>query len=162
MSKLTELFRTEYHRMVRFVRRQIDDSAERDAEDIVQDVMLSIFDHADVMTPIENLSAYVYRSLRNKVIDLLRKRRKMETLTDAFQDVWSDILLKVEQEEILDCVFKAMDILDEESRALIIATELEGRTFQELSERWDVPLGTLLAKKSRAIKKIRKKLIGLV
>ena len=61
--------------MIAYVRRLIDDAAERDSEDIVQDVFLNIFDRADITMPIENAAAYVYQALRNKVIDYLRKRR---------------------------------------------------------------------------------------
>jgi len=43
-----------------------------------------------------------------------------------------------------------------------VATEFDGRSFRELSEEWQVPIGTLLARKSRALQKIRNKLTGLV
>lgn len=162
MIKLTELFKTEYGRMVRFVRSQIDDAAERDAEDVVQDVMLNLFERADFIAPVENLTGYVYQSLRNRIIDLLRKRRKMDSLPDVIRDVRQDTLGEVEKTEILERIFQALEFLDENSRALIVATELEGFTFQELSEKWNVPLGTLLARKSRAMKKLREKLTGYV
>jgi RNA polymerase sigma factor (sigma-70 family) len=162
MGKLAELFNTEYGRMVRFVRSQIDDAAERDAEDVVQDVMLNLFEHSDFIAPIENLTAYVFQSLRNRIIDLLRKRRKMNSLSDVIHDVQQDTLYEVEKREIMDRIFFAMESLDESSRAVIVATELEGFTFQELSDQWNVPLGTLLARKSRALKKLRAKLTGLV
>jgi DNA-directed RNA polymerase specialized sigma24 family protein len=35
---------------------------------------------------------------------------------------------------------------------------MEGRSFRQLSEEWGVPVGTLLARKSRALKKIKKML----
>ena len=162
MGKLAELFNTEYGRMVRFVRSQIDDAAERDAEDVVQDVMLNLFEHSDFIAPIENLTAYVFQSLRNRIIDLLRKRRKINSLSDVIHDVQQDILYEVEKREIMDRIFFAMESLDESSRAVVVATELEGFTFQELSDQWNVPIGTLLARKSRALKKLRAKLIGLV
>ena len=162
MGKLAELFNTEYGRMVRFVRSQIDDAAERDAEDVVQDVMLNLFEHSDFIAPIENLTAYVFQSLRNRIIDLLRKRRKINSLSDVIHDVQQDTLYEVEKREIMDRIFFAMESLDESSRAVVVATELEGFTFQELSDQWNVPIGTLLARKSRALKKLRAKLIGLV
>ena len=41
-------------------------------------------------------------------------------------------------------------------RAVLIATELKGKSFRELSEEWDEPMGTLLSRKSRAVKTLRK------
>jgi len=57
VNRIAEFFRTEYRKWVGYVRRLIDDTAERDAEDVVQDVILHIFDRADIGAPIENLSA---------------------------------------------------------------------------------------------------------
>jgi RNA polymerase sigma factor (sigma-70 family) len=140
----------------------IDDAGDRDAEDIVQDVMLSIFDKADVTIPIENLAAYVYRSLRNKVIDIFRKREEILSLSDVIGDAKSDTEKVVERKELMDFVFRAIDSLPDVQRAVLIATEFEGWSFRELSEVWEIPIGTLLARKSRALQHIRKKLTGLV
>ena len=162
MSKFSRFFQHEYFRLVRYVRHLIDDAADRDAEDIVQDVMLSIFDKADVTIPIENLAAYVYRSLRNKVIDIFRKKEDILALSEVVRDSESDTEQEVERKELLDFVFQAIDSLPDEQRAVLIATEFEGWSFRELSEEWETPIGTLLARKSRALQHIRKKLTGLV
>lgn len=162
MSKVTDFFRTEYKKLVRFVRYLIDDAAERDAEDIVQDVMLNIFDKADFTRPIENLSAYIYQSLRNRVIDVLRRKKDVISLSELIRDVRYDTVHEVEKKEIQEQILQAMDSLNDEQRAIIIATEFDGCSFRELSEEWQVPIGTLLARKSRALQKIRNKLTGLV
>ena len=162
MSKFSEFFQKEYFRLVRYVRRLIDDAADRDAEDIVQDVMLSIFDKADVTIPIENLAAYVYRSLRNKVIDIFRKKEDVLSLQDVIYDAGYDTAREVERKELMDFVFRAVDSLPVEQREVLIATEFEGWSFRELSKEWEIPIGTLLARKSRAIKNIKEKLTGLV
>ncbi len=163
VNKIAEFFRTEYQRWVRYVRWLIDDTAERDAEDVVQDVMLNLFDRADFTIPIENLTAYIYQSLRNRVVDLLRKRKKQTTsLSDVIRDTRYDTVHEVEKKEIRKRFYQALDSLSEEQRAVVIATEFDDRPFRELSEEWEIPIGTLLARKSRALKKIRERLTGLV
>jgi DNA-directed RNA polymerase specialized sigma24 family protein len=62
--KLVEFFRSEYTRLVGYVRKMIDDMAARDGEDIVQDVILNAFNLAGVNAPIENVSAYLYYEIR--------------------------------------------------------------------------------------------------
>jgi DNA-directed RNA polymerase specialized sigma24 family protein len=59
-------------------------------------------------------------------------------------------------------VFTAMEGLTEGERAVILATELDGRPFKELAAEWQVPIGTLLARKSRGLEKIRKQLTGQI
>jgi len=162
MSKWTDFFRRERMKLLRYVRSLIEDAGDRDAEDIVQDVMLSIFDRADVSLPIENLTAYVYQSLRNKVIDIFRKKRDVVSLDEVISEAGCDAVRDLEKKELIEQIFDAMDSLPPEQRAVLIATEFEDRSYRELSEEWTVPIGTLLARKSRALNKIKKELTGLV
>ena len=168
-SKLVEFFRNEYDRLVGYVRKMIVDTAERDGEDIVQEVILNAFNLADVNAPIENVSAYLYQSLRNRIIDYLRKR-KMDTvsleavvlegsdlrLADFLSDPRDSIIDQFEKREMFYFLFEAMETLNEGQKAVLIETEFEGRSFKELAEEWGVPVGTLLARKSRALANIRK------
>jgi RNA polymerase sigma factor (sigma-70 family) len=168
--RIADFFKIERARLVQYVRRLIDDAADRDGEDIVQDVMVNLFNMADVTVPFENLTAYVYRSLRNRVIDLLKKRRAREvsldadnedglSLRDVLFDSRYDTASAAEQNELREALYRAIDSLDDEHKAVIVVTEFEGRSFKEISDEWEVPVGTLLSRKSRAMKKIREQLV---
>ena len=167
-NKITEFFRQEYGKLVSYVRQWIDDTADRDAEDIVQDVFVNIYDHADVSIPIENLSAYVFRSLKNRIVDVFRRKKEtvsMESgvshrnhlsLADLLVDVDNDPVSVAEKNERYTILYGAITALNPQDQAVFVATEMEGRSFRQLSDEWGVPVGTLLARKSRALKKIRK------
>jgi RNA polymerase sigma factor (sigma-70 family) len=75
-------------------------------------------------------------------------------LSDVFQDVEKE----ASRSELRRCIIEAIEALPDEQKAVIIETELNGRSFRELSEEWDIPLGTLLARKSRAFAKVRESL----
>ena len=158
----------EKDRLLRYVKRFIEDTAEYDSEDILQEVMMNVFSRADITAPIENLSGYIYQSLRNKIIDLLRRRKGFSvflddeplgesdmSLSDILFDPRYDTLEMIEKKEMQQRVFDAIESLGIEEQAVIIATELEERSFSELSTEWDIPIGTLLARKSRALNKIK-------
>ncbi|MCK4797215.1 MAG: sigma-70 family RNA polymerase sigma factor [Spirochaetes bacterium] len=170
-NRLSEFFRTEYSKLIRFIRRFIDDTAQIDSEDIIQEVMLNIFDTADITAPIENLSAYIYRAIHNKIIDIFRKNKNeisfddqlcqenSLSLSDILYDIRYDTVKMLEEREVYNKMYKAIESLDPNEKAIIILTEFESRSFRELSEEWGIPIGTLLARKSRALKKIKNKLI---
>lgn len=160
MTRLAEFLRQEREALVGYVRRRIEDAADHEAEDIVQDVVVHLFDRADPSIPIQNLAAYIYRALRNRIVDYFRRRRETVALQESISDSGQNLALEIEREEILEDVFAAMEELSTEEKAVILATEMEGRTFKELAEEWGIPLGTLLARKSRALEKIRKQLTG--
>ena len=87
MNWLTDFFKGERKALLNYARRKIDDMADRDAEDIVQDVFVSLFEKADVTLPIENLAAYVYQSLRNRLVDIFRKKKDTLSLEDVFVEL---------------------------------------------------------------------------
>ena len=171
-KRIAEFLYTERERLVGYVRRLIDDTAYRDGEDIVQDVILNIYDRADITIPIENLSAYIYQALRNRVIDYMRKRRDVVSLdagddedTVSLKDIISDprynAFDELKRKELRRRIFDAIESLNDKQKAVVIETEFANKTFKELSEEWGVPIGTLLARKSRALSKIRETLYDI-
>lgn len=163
-TALSDFFVREGRKLAAFVRHRLDDAAEMEAEDLVQEVFTNLFEKADPLTEIHNLSGYVYRSLRNRIIDRLRSRKPTTSLETPMHEglTLADILphpggspfdhLADAQRE--RAFVEAFEALPESDRRLIEANEFEGRTFQELSREWEIPMGTLLARKSRAIKRL--------
>jgi RNA polymerase sigma factor (sigma-70 family) len=168
-QSIVKFFTDEYRKMTGYVRSLIEDSSDLDSEDIVQDVMTGVFEAADISRPIENLSAYVYRSLKNRVIDRMRKRRDTlsleeqdaETgisLLDILEDYRYDPETEVFMEIFRDALFASIEKLPDEQKAVFIMTEFESMTYRDISEKSGVPVGTLLSRKSRALERIKKDL----
>ena len=172
-NRFTQFFRDEYARMVNYVRGKAAEIAEQDAEDIVQDVVFNMVDRADIASPIENLIAYAYQALRNRIIDSFRTRKKKVSLNQplddseeiSLADIISDTRYQADESysknKAAALLSQVMGELSDEEKAVVIAVELEGYSFNELSDKWDVPVNTLLSRKSRAMKKIKEKFIHL-
>jgi len=158
MTALAEFLRSERQALVGYVRRRLDDAADQDAEDVVQDVIVRLFSRPEPDVPVENLAAYIYQALRNRIVDRFRRRKELSELADTLAAPGSDPQAEAERTEMLDGVFEAMDELNAEEKAVIMETEFEGKSFHRLAEEGGVPIGTLLARKSRALEKIRKRL----
>ena len=141
-----------------YVRAWIDDSADRDAEDVVQDVIERLFERADVTVPIADVSAYLYRSLRNRIVDLYRKPKRNVELPEDLSDPRFAIEDDLEREEERLALLEAIEELPAAQRDVLVATELEGRSFKELAAEWRTPIGTLLARKHRAMNAVRESL----
>ena len=164
-NRISQFYKAERPKMVAFVRKLISDVSDRDGEDIVQDVILSVWNSADA-SPVENLSSYVYRSLRNRVVDAFRKRNddvsvdekicadSNMTISDFLCDLKYSVEDESERKEISRLVFEALDLLRSEEREIVCLTEFERKSFRECSEILNEPIGTLLSRKSRALKKM--------
>lgn len=168
-SRLAIVFEREKDRFIGFVRRQMDGLVGLDPEDIVADVATQLLARADLVNEVESLSAYVYRSLRNRLMDHVRRPQAAFALREdgeegapnqAVQPVAND----PDPEEayrlaqIREHLREAIGLLGAPERAVWIATEIEGRSFRDLAEDWQEPIGTLLSRKSRANAKLRRML----
>jgi RNA polymerase sigma factor (sigma-70 family) len=158
------MFVRERMRFLRFVQRQLFEQDAMDAEDIVSDVLFGLLRRADVIGEIENLSAYLYRSLTNRVTDHHRARVPEVRIDDPEEDGTQKVELAgegpdpekvLEQQELQNRLSMAIGELSPPERAVWLATEIDGFTFRDLAEEWDEPIGTLLSRKSRAVAKLR-------
>lgn len=165
--EVAEFLAAELGRLTRFVRRRMEGVGPVEAEDVVQDVALRLYALPDVARPVENLAAYVFSSLQNRIADLWRRKRRrgefaagageLERLAAPAETgaANGDPAAAAERSERLQLLATAMEALPAEERAVVTATEIEGRTFRELADEWDTPIGTLLARKHRAVSKLR-------
>jgi len=163
-------FTRDGEKLIRFVKSRAHRISQMDAEDIVADVMLSLVSRLETNGPVENIAAYAYRAVRNKMADYARKSAH-ETSLDGMADEDGELpllsLIAAENDEPFAAEDRAARMhrltdaigkLEPRQRAILIATELKGRSFRDLAEEWGEPIGTLLSRKSRAVKTLRKML----
>ena len=171
--EVSRFFIEKYQKLVRYFQASYSDLSEMEAEDIVSDMMTELLERSEVMARVENASAYIFQSIRNKANDYLRRRKKTVSLEGSLHDEEDDspritipepsydMMPELEAAEIRGRLIQALDVLEPNQRAIWIATELDGRSFNELSEEWETPIGTLLARKHRANAALQKALADL-
>jgi RNA polymerase sigma factor (sigma-70 family) len=165
---VADIFNREKTRPIQAVRRRLFGVSLADAEDLVQDVFYNILRRGDLVEQVENLTAYVYRALANRITDHRRapsRERSLEESSEGKDDLLRRALEPVDPEldpeerlqrkQVREEIRLALDQLNPRDRDIWIATEIEGRTFKELAEEWQEPIGTLLSRKSRAGKLLR-------
>ncbi len=172
-SGVVSFFSENYRKLVSYFQANYSDLSDMEAEDIVSDLMADLFEKVDVTRDVENISAYIYRSIQNKAKDYLRRRKKTvsydETASneenslerETIPEPRYDMEHEIEASEIRGRLFEALDQLEPDQRAVWIATELDDYSFRELAETWGAPIGTLLARKHRANAALQKKLKDL-
>jgi len=166
--EITEIVAREQGRLKNFIRKWVVD--ESDAEDVMQDVFFELVEAQNLMTPIRQVGAWMYRVARNRMTDLFRKRRA-ESLKHTPLDSdpgeeslsWEEWLPSGEEGPeaayarriLLEELDAALERLPKEQREVFIAHEIEGRSFKELAEESGVPLNTLLSRKHYAVLSLR-------
>lgn len=164
-KKLETFFDKEYHSLKLFVNSRIKASTDRDAEDIIQDVALKLFSGADRYTPINNVAGFVYHSVKNKIIDVMRKRKRNTNADDENEEKLieiSDLLYGNSDngysQQMQDELKRTIADLKEPFRDIITAFDLEGYSYKEISQETGIPEGTLMSRRHRALSQLHKEL----
>ncbi len=146
--------------MVSYVRSRFAEAGAMDAEDLVQDVMVSIFQRLDLSVPVEEMAGYVYRSLKNRVLDAYRRRKEEVGIGEReFEDEHSVSPPELLEEfEFLNFLDRSLDTLPPPMRAVFQLVELEGRTHKEAAEILEIPVGTALTWNREARRRLKEEL----
>lgn len=172
-SDAAEVFERYRRQLTAFIARRT--GPETDSEDILQEVFLR-FVRADARSPITEVAAWLFRTTRNRIIDLRRKRRETpmpephaddddEGLVGEITALLSDDSRSPEMEYLRSLVWEeleeALDELPEAQRDVFYLTEFEGLSFRRLAEQTGLPVATLLSRKHAAILHLRRRLADI-
>jgi RNA polymerase sigma factor (sigma-70 family) len=170
-SEITAAVVRERSRLGSFIRRRVRDPS--DAEDILQDVLQEFVEAYRLPEPIEQISAWLFRVARNRIIDRFRKKRDRSTIEmigdsdEAAGEYQLDLALPAldagpeaayARSVILEALQQALDELPTDQREVFFAHELEGRSFKDIALRTGVGINTLLARKRYAVLYLRRRL----
>jgi len=143
-------------RIYRFARAILGDASQ--AEDAVQDVLERLWRRRDELGRYENIQAVVMAATRNVSIDMIRRRRKRDTL-ERLKAAESPAH---EMSDMYQIVGKLIAKLPETMRSVIHLRDVEGYEIEEIAEivKFDAP--TVRVYLSRARKTVREDLIKIM
>jgi RNA polymerase sigma factor (sigma-70 family) len=160
-ARLTHAVKSAEKGLFAFIRKQIDDLEE--SEDLLQDVFYQLAANYDPAAPIANITGWLYRVARNKIVDLYRKRGSRGAPIDlvhaeSASDRLDNADLPYEQEMMWEAFNEALEDLPKAQREVFVLNEMEGLSFKEISSRLNVPVNTLLSRKHSAVVQLRESL----
>ncbi|MDT5200109.1 MAG: polymerase sigma-70 factor, subfamily [Mycobacterium sp.] len=140
-----------------------------DAEDLVQDTMMSAYASFRSFRQGTNLNAWLHRILTNTYINDYRKKQRRaaqyptEQITDqqlAANAAHSSTGLRSAEDEALDTlpdnrIKAAMHTLPEQIRVVVYYADVEGRQHREIAEIMNSPPGTVNSRLHRGRRQLR-------
>jgi RNA polymerase sigma factor (sigma-70 family) len=157
-------------RLRNYIRKRVVDLD--DTEDILQDVFSELIEAFRLVKPIEQVSAWLFRVAKNRIIDRFRGRRLESLDQAAYGDSEEEAVLLIDllpspasgpeavyaTGVLLDELEEALEELPEEQRWVFIKHEWEGYSFKEMAAETGVSVNTLLARKRYAVLSLRQRL----
>ncbi|MEX6633280.1 sigma-70 family RNA polymerase sigma factor [Hyphococcus lacteus] len=134
------------------------------AEDIVQDVLVSVWVKAHKFDPTRGkFSTWVFRLTRNRWIDHKRKSKKIDvTDPDDFIQLIDTTVNGADsdyaQNEISVAIHKQLALLPTDQKQLLYLSFFEGLSHGEIAKKTGLPLGTVKSRIRSPLKKMQQNL----
>jgi len=170
-----ETVANESSRLLNFIKSRVSDK--NDAEDILQDVFIQLWQGYQTIESIEKITAWMFRVARNKIVDLYRKKKpdNFSKLENVAKNYDSEPMLLAEllidesgtpddvytRELIWDSIEEVLAEMPRAQRDVFVWHELEGLSFKDMESKTGDSLNTLLSRKRYAVQYLRKRLLNL-
>ena len=143
---------------------------EEDAENIVQDVFLDLWEQNLLMLTHTNLFAYLFTTLKNRCIDFIRHKTVVQHAAQKLQDDYTKALqMKFQSLEAFDeqlfsepdietVIQNAIESLPEKCREIFILSKIEGKKQKAIAQELNISINTVENQMAIAYKKLKESL----
>lgn len=165
MTDFEQLYILYYPKLVRFSKEYV--LSKEDAENIVQDVFLAVWEQKEQLFSIQNIPSYLFKLTKNKCIDFLRRKILSAEKTKYLQELqirdFGYRLNAMEQfdenvlyeKELNAIIHQAIQSLPQKCREIFILSRFDELSHQEIADRYKISTSTVNNQLTMAMKKIK-------
>ena len=151
------------NKLYRFALRMLGN--DDDAKDVVQEVLIRVWNGRETMDQIQNMEAWCMRITKNLSLDRLRsiQRKGTQPLEYTFDAQHGDSTpdVKTELGESMQHVSNLIAALPEKQRQVIHLRDVEGYTYNEICDILELDMNQVKVNLFRARNAVREKLVKL-
>jgi len=156
---MDEVIRRFWEPLVSYASELVDG---RDAgEDVVQEVLVRVWQRRESWTPTDRLQAFLYRATRNEALNRRRGRGRALRLLDRlpiFRRTAPSPDEVTEERRLAQAVQEAIGRLSPRRREVFILSRFHGQTHREIAEVMGIAPQTVANQMNAAIRQLRKEL----
>ncbi len=152
------LFKTYHHELGKYAMKYM--RCTESSSDVVQNVFIRIWDKRDDLKDVTNWKSYLFFSVRNACIDVLRKRTNDIELVDDLmieQDINQGASF-LETGELENYIEQALKTLPKQCYAVFSLRRFEGLSTKQVAEELNISAKTVENQLTIALKKIKEHL----
>lgn len=134
----------------------------QEAEDVVQEVLVKIWQRRDSWHEVENMEALTMKMTKNLALDKLRSKYARTDGLPEYYDPRSDEVTpdqRIESEDQVTQIRRLMQGLPEKHRLVMQLRDIEGQSYEEICEALDMPMSQVKINLFRARQQIKTYLI---
>lgn len=141
-------------------------SSEAEAQDIVQEVLIKVWNKREQWDEVDNLEAWCMRVTKNLSLDKLKskhinKTSGLEHDFDVSLDEKSTPYRTTEMKDIMQNIGKLISNLPEKQKQVIQLRDIEGYSYKEISDIMEIDMNQVKVNLFRARKTVRENLLSI-
>lgn len=160
-----DIYLSYFSKMKHFAKEYV--ISEEDAENIVQDVFVELWENRKMLNMHINLIAYLFTTIKNKCLNHLRHKIIVQDTASKMQEEYTITLqMNLDSLEIFDnnlfseqdieeIISHALDSLSDKCRKIFIMSKMEGKKQKEIAQELNISINTVETQMGIAYKKLR-------
>ena len=153
-----QLFESYFKKMTLFAEYFLLDRGE--AEDIVQEVFIDLWNNAPTLPEVSNLKSYLFTQVRNRSLNRLKHLHVEDNYKQWLLEAqaYAEIPEVEIDQDMLKKVYDVIEELPDQSKIIFKRCVLDGKKYKEVAEEMNISVNTVNTQMSRASKFIRSRL----
>ncbi len=150
------IFNEYFLELARFAEGMLFDS--KLADDIVQDLFLSLWKNAEKLTVEKSIKGYLYASTRNKCLNELKKLQINNKNLLHYEGILNSNNMESDdlKEDLIKKIVTVLDLLPKKMKEIVKMKYLQNKKHREIAESLSITENTVNTQLTRAKKKLRK------
>lgn len=155
-----DLIRIHYPVYCRFAEKMLKDPAA--AEDLTTEIFIKLWQKRAAFTSLQHVKAFLYTSIRNGCLNLIRSRQREEMRNRIFEDTLRQTEPSPDHElihiELLLAIRKELDAFSPRMREIFILAYFKRMSNEDIAAKLNLSNQTVRNQKAMALVRFRKKL----
>ena len=163
--RFEDIYLSYFSKMKHFAKEYV--ILDEDAENIVQDVFVELWENKKMLNMHMNLIAYLFTTIKNKCLNHLRHKLVVQETASKLQEEYTiSLRMNLDSLEAFDnnlfsdqdiekIISRALDTLSEKCRTIFIMSKIEGKKQKEIAQELNISINTIETQKGIAYKKLR-------
>lgn len=164
-TRFEDIYLSYFSKMKYFAKEYV--ISEEDAENIVQDVFVELWENKEMLNMHMNLIAYLFTTIKNKCLNHLRHKLVVQETACKLQEEYTiSLRMNLDSLEAFDnnlfsdqdiekIISRALDTLSEKCRTIFIMSKIEGKKQKEIAQELNISINTIETQMGIAYKKLR-------
>ncbi len=154
MKALKELHTRYYHALFLFTLKSINDH--QLAENLVSDCFIKLWENRQNIIIKSSVKSYLYRILKNLIIDYHRSKTEITELFDKLPDI--PVEQEFEKQQRYSRLYQILQKLPEQRRKILELAVYDSCSYQQIAEKLGISKNTVKTQIARAYRFLRESL----